>query len=110
MLRCDKSPFYSKTLKSLNYDYPVEIGFYFTTIYGLNLMARQLWKAWNMKVEEAIKQKSENINVYLHRSGYANEKLLLGAMKSRNLIIASGIGSGLALIGRCLRSLCPVQK
>ena len=43
-----KSPFYSHTLKSWNFDYPVDqMGFYVTTLTGIGIVSKALWRSWN---------------------------------------------------------------
>jgi hypothetical protein len=48
-----KAPFYSKTLKTWNFDYPVDqMGFYLTSLTGIGIISKAFWKTWNMKLAE----------------------------------------------------------
>jgi hypothetical protein len=97
-----KAPFYSKTLKTWNFDYPVDqMGFYLTSLTGIGIISKAFWKTWNMKLaEKAIQQNiADDIDVYLHRSGFPDEKQLLRAMKSRSRHITSAIALGVGLVG-----------
>jgi hypothetical protein len=45
-----KSPFYSHTLKSWNYNYPADqMGFYLTSLIGIGTVSKALWQSWNIK-------------------------------------------------------------
>ena len=80
-----KSPFYSHTLKSWNFDYPVDqMGFYVTTLTGIGIVSKALWRSYNIRkaytaIQMGIK---DDIDVYLHRSGLNEEKDVYRAMKS----------------------------
>ena len=97
-----KAPFYSEKLKSWNFDYPVDqMGFYLTSITGMVIVSKALWKSWNMKqARKAIELKIlDDIDVYLHRSGFNDENQLLRAMKSRTRYVTSAFALGIGLVG-----------
>jgi hypothetical protein len=74
-----KSPFYSHTLKSWNFDYPVDqMGFYVTTLTGFGIVSKALWRSWNIKkAAEMLKKgdESEMLSFHRHFSGLNNEQL-----------------------------------
>ncbi len=85
-----KSLFYSRTLKSWNYDYPADqMGFYVTTLTGIGVMSKALWRSWNIKkAAEIFKEgvdsaESGKFDFHMHNSGLSSEKNLVRAMASR---------------------------
>ena len=96
-----KSPFYSHTLRSWNFDYPVDqMGFYVTTLTGFGIVSKALWRSWNIRkaytaIQMGIK---DDIDVYLHRSGLTEEKHVYRAMKSRNRYVRFAFGKWAALV------------
>ena len=74
-----KSPFYSHTLKSWNFDYPVDqMGFYVTTLTGVGIVSKALWRSWNIKKAAEMLEKgveSEMLSFHRHFSGLNNEQL-----------------------------------
>jgi hypothetical protein len=85
-----KSPFYSHTLKSWNYDYPVgQMGFYVTTLTGIGIVSKALWRSWNiMKPAEIFRQGVDSaepgkFDFHMHNSGLTNEDNLVRAMVFR---------------------------
>jgi hypothetical protein len=77
------------------------MGFYLTSLTGIGIISKAFWKTWNMKLaEKAIQQNiADDIDVFLHRSGFPDEKQLLRAMKSRGRHITSAIALGVGLVG-----------
>jgi hypothetical protein len=102
-----KSPFYSHTLKSWNFDYPVDqMGFYVTTLTGVGIVSKALWRSWNIKkAAEIFKQGVDSaepgkFDFHMHNSGLANEKNLVRAMASRGYITGKSIAvAGLLVTG-----------
>ena len=93
-------PFYSQTLKSLNFNYPVDqLGVYVTSLTGLGMVSKALWKSYNVgKANTAIKLGIvDDIDVYLHRSGLNDERQVLRAMKSRHRLVIVALGKWAAL-------------
>ena len=74
-----KSPLYSHTLKSWNFDYPVDqMGFYVTTLTGIGIVSKALWRSWNIKKAAEILDngvESEMLSFHRHFSGLNNEQL-----------------------------------
>ena len=82
-----KSPFFSHTLKSWNFDYPVDqMGFYVTTLTGIGIVSKALWRSWNIKkAAEIFRQGVDSaepgkFDFHMHNSGLASEKNLVRAM------------------------------
>ena len=85
-----KSPFYSHTLRSWNYDYPPDqMGFYVTTLTGIGIVSKAFWRSWNIKkAAEIFRQGVDSaepgkFDFHMHNSGVASEKNLGRAMVSR---------------------------
>jgi hypothetical protein len=56
-----KSPFYSHTLKSFNFDYPLDqIGFYLTSLTGIGIISKSIWRSWNIKKAVEMLEKGES--------------------------------------------------
>jgi hypothetical protein len=75
-----KSPFYSHTLKSWNFDYPVDqMGFYVTTLTGIGIVSKALWRSWNIKkAAELLQQGGEEpelLSIHRRFSGLNNLEL-----------------------------------
>jgi hypothetical protein len=102
-----KSPFYSHTLKSLNFDYPVDqMGFYVTMLTGIGMVSKTLWRSWNTKKAAEIFRKGVNsaeagkFDFHMHNSGLASEKYLARAMASRGFITGKSVAvAGLLVTG-----------
>ncbi len=60
-----KSPFYSHTLKSWNFDYSVDqMGFYVTTLIGIGIVSKALWRSRRQRKysdKESILQNRESL-------------------------------------------------
>ena len=68
-----KSPFYSHTLKSWNYDYPVDQMFlYVTTLTGIGILSKALWRSWNIKKSAELLEQGggESELLSVHRRFY----------------------------------------
>jgi hypothetical protein len=102
-----KSPFYSHTLKSWNFDYPVDqMGFYVTTLTGIGIVSKALWRSWNIKkAAEIFRQGADSaepgkFDFHMHNSGLASEKNLVRAMASRGFITGKSVAvAGLLVTG-----------
>ena len=102
-----KSPFFSHTLKSWNFDYPVDqMGFYVTTLTGVGIVSKALWRSWNIKkAAEIFKQGVDSaepgkFDFHMHNSGLANENNLVRAMASRGYITGKSVAvAGLLVTG-----------
>ena len=75
-----KSPFYSHTLRSWNFDYPVDqMGFYVTAGTGIGIVTKALWRSWNIKkASELLKQGDEEsglLSVHRRLSGLSDLEL-----------------------------------
>ena len=75
-----KSPFYSHTLKSWNFDYPVDqMGFYLTTLTGFVIVSKAFWRSWNIKKAAEMLGKngveSEMLSFHRHFSNSETESL-----------------------------------
>ena len=74
-----KSPFYSHTLMSWNFGYPSDqLGFYVTTLTGIGIVSKALWRSWNIKKAAEMLEKgveSEMLPFHRHFSGLNNEQL-----------------------------------
>ena len=96
-----KSPFYSHTLKSWSFDYPVDqMGFYVTILTGIGIVSKALWRSYNIRkaytaIQMGIK---DDIDVYLHRSGLNEEKNVYRAMKSRHRYVRFAFGKWAAIV------------
>jgi hypothetical protein len=93
-----KSPFYSHTLKSWNFDYPVDqMGFYVTTLTGIGIVSKALWRSWNIKkAAEIFRQGVDSaepgkFDFHMHNSGLSSEKNLVRAMASRGFITGKSV-------------------
>ncbi len=102
-----KSPFYSHTLRSWNYDYPPDqMGFYVTTLTGIGIVSKAFWRSWNIKkAAEIFKQGVESaepgkFDFHMHNSGVASEKNLVRAMASRGYKTGKAVAvAGLLVTG-----------
>jgi hypothetical protein len=102
-----KSPFYSHTLKSWKFDYPVDqMGFYVTTLTGIGIVSKALWRSWNIKkAAEIFRQGVDSaepgkFHFHMHNSGLASEKNLVSAMASRGFITGKSLAvAGLLVTG-----------
>ena len=98
---CSESPFYSHTLKSLNFASPADqMGLYVTNLTGIGIVSKALWRSYNIRKAYAAIQMGieEDIGVYLHRSGLTEEKHVCRAMQSRNRYIRFAFGKWAALV------------
>jgi hypothetical protein len=97
-----KAPFYSKTLKSWNFDYPVDqMGFYVTTLTGLGFISKALWRSWNItKAADALKKgvHDDSLSFHRHFSGLNNDQLV-DASKMRSFVKFRGFAIATAIIG-----------
>jgi hypothetical protein len=102
-----KSPFYSHTLKAWNFDYPVDqMGFYLTTLTGVGIVSKALWRSWNIKKAAEIfrlgvdSAEPGKFDFHMHNSGLASEKNLVRAMASRGYITGKSVAvAGLLVTG-----------
>jgi hypothetical protein len=93
-----KSPFYSHTLKSWSFDYPVDqMGFYVTTLTGIGIVSKALWRSWNIKkAAEIFRQGVDSaepgkFDFHMHNSGITSENNLVRAMATRGYITGKSI-------------------
>jgi hypothetical protein len=96
-----ESPFYSHTLKSLNFASPADqMGLYVTTLTGIGIVSKALWRSYNIRKAYAAIQMGieEDIGVYLHRSGLTEEKHVCRAMQSRYRYVRFAFGKWAALV------------
>lgn len=69
------------------------MGFYVTTLTGLGIMSKALWKSWNIsKAAEIFDEgvdsaKPGKLDFHMHNSGLAREKYLVIAKASHRSII-----------------------
>jgi hypothetical protein len=99
-----KSPFYSHTLRSWNFDYPVDqMGFYVTAGTGIGIVTKALWRSWNIKKAAELLQQgdeeSELLSVHRRLSGLNNLELkdqviMRQFMKIKALAVAGMIIGG----------------
>jgi hypothetical protein len=98
-----KSPFYSHTLKSWNFDYPVDqMGFYVTTLTGVGIVSKALWRSWNIKKAAEMLEKgveSEMLSFHRHFSGLNNEQLKDARMMRQALKLKAFAFTGLLVTG-----------
>jgi hypothetical protein len=98
-----KSRFYSHTLKSWNYDYPVDqMGFYVTTLTGIGIVSKALWRSWNIKKAAEMLEKgaeSEMLSFHRHFSGLNNEQLKDARMMRQAVKLKAFALTGLLLTG-----------
>jgi hypothetical protein len=98
-----KSPFYSHTLKSWNYDYPVDqMGFYLTSVTGIGLVSKALWRSWNIKKAGEILEKgveSDMLPFHRHFSGLNNEQLKDARMMRQAVTLKAFAYAGLMISG-----------
>lgn len=82
-------PLYSQTLRSLNFDYPVDqIGFYISTMTGVGFILRGFLRSWCVKEAAPLLEKglqNEDLSLYRHCSGMNNEQLK-DSMRFRRII------------------------
>jgi hypothetical protein len=100
-----KSPFYSHTLKSWNFDYPADqMGFYVTTFTGIGIVSKAIWRSWNIKKAAEIFRKGVDsaepgkFDFHMHNSGCASEKNLGRAMASRGFITGKSVAAAALLV------------
>jgi hypothetical protein len=98
-----KSPFYSHTLKSWNFDYPVDqMGFYVTTLTGIGIVSKALWRSWNIKKAAEMLEKgveSEMLSFHRHFSGLNNEQLKDAKMMRQAVKLKAFAFTGLLVTG-----------
>ena len=98
-----KSPFYSHTLKSWNFDYPVDqMGFYVTTLTGIGIVSKALWRSWNIKKAAEMLEKgveSEILSFHRHFSGLNNEQLKDARMMRQAVKLKAFAFTGLLVTG-----------
>jgi hypothetical protein len=103
-----KYPFYSHTLRSFNFDYPVDqMGFYLTTLTGIGIISKSIWRSWNMKKAVEMLEKGNHHSVepgkfdfHMHNSGFQSETSLIRAKSSRRYMI----GRAFAVAGLMISS------
>ena len=78
------SLFYSHTLRSWNFDYPPDqMGFYVTTLTGIGIVSKALWRSWNIKKAAELLEKgveTDMLPFHRHFSGLNNEQLKYARM------------------------------
>jgi hypothetical protein len=98
-----KSPFYSHTLKSWNFDYPVDqMGFYVTTLTGIGIVSKALWRSWNIKKAAEMLDngvESEMLSFHRHFSGLNNEQLKDARMMRKAVKLKAFAFTGLLVTG-----------
>ena len=98
-----KSPFYSHTLKSWNFDYPADqMGFYVTTLTGIGIVSKALWRSWNIKKAAEMLDngvESEMLSFYRHFSGLNNEQLKDARMMRKAVKLKAFAFTGLLVTG-----------
>ncbi|KAL3774005.1 hypothetical protein ACHAW5_004855 [Stephanodiscus triporus] len=98
-----KSPFYSHTLKSWNFDYPVDqMGFYVTTLTGTGIVSKALWRSWNIKKAAEMLDngvESEMLSFHRHFSGLNNEQLKDARMMRHAVKLKAFAFTGLLVTG-----------
>jgi hypothetical protein len=98
-----KSPFYSHTLKSWNFDYPVDqMGFYVTTLTGFGIVSKALWRSWNIKKAAEMLEKgveSDMLSFHRHFSGLNNEQLKDARMMRQAVKLKAFAFTGLLVTG-----------
>lgn len=98
-----KSPFYSDTLKSWNFDYPVDqMGFYVTTLTGIGIVSNALWRSWNIKKAAEMLDngaESEMLSFHRHFSGLNNEQLKDARMMRQAVKLKAFAFTGLLVTG-----------
>ena len=98
-----KSPFYSHTLKSWNFDYPVDqMGFYVTTLTGIGIVSKALWRSWNIKKAAEMLDngvESEMLSFHRHFSGLNNEQLKDARMMRQAVKLKAFAFTGLLMTG-----------
>jgi hypothetical protein len=98
-----KSPFYSHTLKSWNFDYPVDqMGLYVTTLTGFGIMSKAIWRSWNIKkAAEMLNNgvESEMLSFHRHFSGLNNEQLKDARMMRQAVKLKAFAITGLLVTG-----------
>ena len=98
-----KSPLYSHTLKSWNFDYPVDqMGFYVTTLTGIGIVSKALWRSWNIKKAAEILDngvESEMLSFHRHFSGLNNEQLKDARMMRQAVKLKAFAFTGLLVTG-----------
>jgi hypothetical protein len=103
-----KYPLYSHTLRSFNFDYPVDqMGFYLTTLTGIGIISKSIWRSWNMKKAVEMLEKGNHHSVepgkfdfHMHNSGFQSETSLIRAKSSRRYMI----GRAFAVAGLMISS------
>jgi hypothetical protein len=98
-----KSPFYSHTLMSWNFDYPVDqMGFYVTTLTSFGIVSKALWRSWNIKKAAEILYngvESEMLAFHRHFSGLNNEQLKDARMMRHAVKLKAFAFTGLFVTG-----------
>ena len=98
-----KSPFYSHTLKSWKFDYPVDqMGFYVTTLTGIGIVSKALWRSWNIKKAAEMLDngvESEMLSFHRHFSGLNNEQLKDARMMRKAVKLKAFAFTGLLVTG-----------
>jgi hypothetical protein len=98
-----KSPLYSHTLRSWNFDYPPDqMDFYLFTLTGIVIVSKALWRSWNIKKAAEMLEKgveSEMLSFHRHFSGLNNEQLKAARMMRRAVKLKAFAFTGLLLTG-----------
>ena len=101
-----KSPFYSHTLRSYKFDYPVDqMGFYITTLTSITLVSKALWRSWNIKKAAEMLEKGvgseipEMLSFHRHFSGLNNEQLKHSRMIRQAVKLKAFAIAGLLMTG-----------
>jgi hypothetical protein len=99
-----KSPFYSHTLRSWNFDYPPDqMGFYLFTLTGIGIVSKAFWRSWNIKkAAELLRQgggESEMLSIHRRFSGLNNLELKYEVLWCRVVKIKAFAVAGLLVTG-----------
>lgn len=100
-------PCYSRTLNSWGYHYPYDqLYFYVTTMIGLNMVSKALWRSWHMKKADEILQigidsvEPGKFDFHMYSSGYVNQTDLVRAIRFRRWTTAHAfVKAGLLIAG-----------
>ena len=99
-----KSPLYSKTLDSLNFEYKDQISLYLTILGATTTASFFIFRAsrrqfYLSKAHEAIKMKNvDDIGVFVHRAGLSSPEQVEGAMRS-NVRLFGPLFPAFAVVG-----------
>ena len=86
----------------MGFNYPGDqLGIYVTTLTGIGIVSKALLRSYNIqKAYKAIQlRNADDIDIYLHRSGFNDPQQILRVIKSRYNYIGAAIGKFAALVG-----------